>query len=100
MRAIDVANNRATGASPRGGRPQEHVSGDLVVLGAGAVFNAAVLLRSNVPHPLLGARLFEQLSITADVDLAGVDNFQGSTAFTGHGYMLYDGPHRARHAGV
>ena len=99
MRAIDVANNRVTGLALEEGGRIEHVSGDLVVLGAGAVFNAAVLLRSNVPHPLLGARLFEQLSITADVDLAGVDNFQGSTAFTGHGYMLYDGPHRSRHAG-
>jgi len=99
VRAIDVTNNRATGLTVEKGGRIEHVSGDLVVLGAGAVFNAAVLLRSNVPHPLLGARLFEQLSITADVDLAGVDNFQGSTAFTGHGYMLYDGPHRSRHAG-
>lgn len=99
VRAIDVANNRVTGLALEEGGRIEHVSGDLVVLGAGAVFNAAVLLRSNVPHPLLGARLFEQLSITADVDLAGVDNFQGSTAFTGHGYMLYDGPHRSRHAG-
>ena len=32
------------------------------------------------------------------VDLGGLDNFQGSTSLTGHGYMLYDGPHRARHA--
>ncbi len=98
VRAIDVTNNGVTGLTVEEGGRIQHVSGDLVVLGAGAVFNAAVLLRSNVPHPLLGARLFEQLSITADVDLAGVDNFQGSTAFTGHGYMLYDGPHRSRHA--
>jgi choline dehydrogenase-like flavoprotein len=32
------------------------------------------------------------------VDLGGVDNFQGSTSLTGHGYMRYDGPHRARQA--
>jgi choline dehydrogenase-like flavoprotein len=99
VRAADVANDRATGlVVERDGRV-ETVTGDLIILGAGAVFNAAVLLRSNLPHRLLGARLFEQVSITADADLAGVDNFQGSTAFTGHGYMLYDGPHRARHAG-
>jgi choline dehydrogenase-like flavoprotein len=99
VKAVDVANDRATGlVVERDGRT-ERVNGDLLVLGAGAVFNAAVLLRSNVPHRLLGARLFEQVSITADADLAGVDNFQGSTAFTGHGYMLYDGAHRAHHAG-
>jgi choline dehydrogenase-like flavoprotein len=99
VKAVDVANNHAAGlVVEREGR-EDIVSGDLVVLGAGGLFNAAVLLRSNVPHRLLGTRLFEQLSVSADVDLAGVDNFQGSTVFTGHGYMLYDGPHRASHAG-
>ena len=33
------------------------------------------------------------------VDLGGLSNFQGSTSLTGHGYMLYDGPHRAERAG-
>jgi choline dehydrogenase-like flavoprotein len=95
--AIDVAGDRALGVVVKG--RDERVQGDLVVLGAGALFNAAVLLRSSLPHPLLGRRLFEQLSVAADIDLDGVDNFQGSTALTGHGYMLYDGPHRATHAG-
>jgi choline dehydrogenase-like flavoprotein len=31
------------------------------------------------------------------VYLNGVDNFQGSTSITGHGYMLYDGPHRSKY---
>ena len=96
-RAVDTTGGRAQAvAVDRDGR-QERVAGDLVVLGAGALFNAAILLRSSLPHPLLGRRLFEQLSVSAAVDLDGVENFQGSTAFTGHGYMLYDGPHRSTH---
>jgi choline dehydrogenase-like flavoprotein len=99
VKAVEIANDHVTGVRVERDGREEAFAADLVVLGAGAVFNAAVLLRSTMSHPLLGTRLFEQVSITADVDLAGVDNFQGSTAFTGHGYMLYDGPHRARHAG-
>ena len=99
VQSIDIANDRVTGVVIASGDRLERIDGDLVVLGAGAIFNAAILLRSGVSHPMLGARLFEQLSVVADIDLVGVDNFQGSTAFTGHGYMLYDGPHRSRHAG-
>jgi choline dehydrogenase-like flavoprotein len=98
VRAVAVAAGRAQGIVAECGGREEEVRGELVVLGAGAVFNPAILLRSSLPHPLLGRRLFEQVSVTADVDLDGVDGFQGSTAFTGHGYMLYDGPHRANHA--
>lgn len=77
---------------------QRSAAGDLVVLGANALFNPVILMRSGFSHPLLGRRLNEQVSLTVFVDLDGVDNFQGSTAITGHGYMLYDGPHRGRHA--
>ena len=47
----------------------------------------------------VGRRLHEQGAIDATVFLDGVDNFQGSTSITGHGYMLYDGPHRSKYAG-
>lgn len=73
--------------------------GQLVVLGANALFNPHILLRSGLAHPLLGKCLHEQVAVTATIDLDGVENFQGSTSITGHGYMLYDGPHRARQAG-
>ena len=95
--ALSTTGGRITGVDVRREEGEETVTGELVVLGAGALFNAAILLRSGLNHPLLGRRLAEQISVDADVDLDGVDNFQGSTAFTGHGYMLYDGPHRARH---
>jgi len=99
VKSVDVEAGRARGLAVRTEEGEERVRGDLVILGAGALFNAAILLRSALPHPLLGRRLFEQLSIGAKIDLAGVDNFQGSTVLTGHGYMLYDGPHRAQAAG-
>ncbi len=72
--------------------------GERIALGANALFNPHVLLRSGLAHPRLGSGLHEQVSASVTVDLGGVDNFQGSTSLTGHGYMLYDGPHRAQHA--
>jgi hypothetical protein len=48
--------------------------------------------------PLLGKGLNEQVGVFVNIDLDGVDNFQGSTSITGHGYMLYDGVHRSKYA--
>jgi choline dehydrogenase-like flavoprotein len=104
VRSVEIQAGRATGVIVNGpsGRAAaadgERIAADLVVLGAGAIFNPVILLRSGLTHTRLGRRLFEQVSLMAKIDLAGVDNFQGSTVFTASGYMLYDGPHRADHA--
>ncbi len=95
---VVVAGQSARGVSyTQGGRAQEAQS-ELVVLGANAIFNPAILLRSQLDHPLLGRRLNEQVGIYATVNFMGVDGYQGSTSITGHGYMLYDGPHRSERA--
>jgi choline dehydrogenase-like flavoprotein len=94
VRRVDTTAGRATGVVVRAPDGDRVFAGDLLILGAGAVFNATVLERSALPHPLLGRRLFEQVSVGADVDLDGVENFQGSTVVTANGYMLYDGAHR------
>jgi choline dehydrogenase-like flavoprotein len=63
-------------------------------LGANAIFNAHILARSGHTHTELGRGLVEQASISVTVDLDDMVGFDGSTSITGHGYMLYDGPHR------
>jgi choline dehydrogenase-like flavoprotein len=92
--SLDVANNRVVGVRyERSGA--EHVArGDLVGLGANALFNPFILLRSGLADGMAGQGLVEQVSRDVIVDLRGVDNFQGSTSITGHGYMLYAGEHR------
>lgn len=100
-RAVDMAAGVAQGvvyADTR--RPGAlHVArGERVVLGANALFNPHLLMRSGLTHRLLGRRLHDQVSGLVVVDLDGMDNFQGSTSLTGHGYMWYDGPHRAERA--
>lgn len=96
--AIETTGGVATGVRyARDGRT-ELAQASLVVLGANAMFNPFLLLKSGFDEPVLGRRLHEQGAVEATVYLDGVDNFQGSTSITGHGYMLYDGPHRSRYA--
>ena len=73
-------------------------NGDVVVLGANAIFNPFILMKSGLTHERLGRNLCEQRSIGITVDLDGVDNFQGSTSGTGLGYLHYDGEHRKTRA--
>lgn len=99
VQTVETSGGLASGVTYlKDGQPQQ-ARGELVVLGANALFNPHILLRSGLPHPLLGKRLHEQVSLGVTVDLKGVDNFQGSTSMTGFGYMLYEGPHRSEHAG-
>jgi choline dehydrogenase-like flavoprotein len=90
--------SRATGVTYWRDGEVHAARGDLVVLGANALFNAHILLGSGLAHPELGRGLGEQVSRTVVVHLDGVDNFQGGTYVTGHGYALYDGPHRRQRA--
>ena len=99
VQTVETTGALATGVTFEH-RAQTHTANaDLVVLGANALFNTHILQRSGVESPALGRRLNEQVSVIVDIKLAGVDNFQGSTSLTGHGYMFYDGPHRAARAG-
>jgi choline dehydrogenase-like flavoprotein len=78
-------------------RPERDTA-DLIVLGASALFNPHLLLRSGFSHPLIGRRLHEQMPVYATLDLKGVKCYNGSTVLTGLGYLFYEGDHRADHA--
>lgn len=96
--SVDLEGGRATGVVYEHQGETRRARGDVVALGANGLFNPHILLRSGLDDPLLGRRLSEQVSVVARFLLDGVDNFGGSTSITGHGYMVYDGPHRRRRA--
>ncbi|RKZ41102.1 MAG: GMC family oxidoreductase [Gammaproteobacteria bacterium] len=96
--AVETAAGQATGVRYLKDGIEQNAKANLVVLGANAIFNPYLLQRSNLEHPLLGKGLNEQVGVYVNIDLDGVDNFQGSTSITGHGYMLYDGVHRSKYA--
>jgi choline dehydrogenase-like flavoprotein len=98
--ALEVEHTGAVATGIRwteGGR-ERSARGTLVVLGANAIFNPHLLLRSGLDGPEVGQGLVEQLSVYAHVDLDGVDGFGGSTLITAMGYPMHDGPHRAKQA--
>lgn len=101
---IEYAGNQATGVvytSPASGSKDEtRVSADLVVLGANAIFNPFIMMRSGIQHEELGRGLVEQVSLPVNVELEGVNNFAGSTIVAGQGYMMYSGEHRRKKAGA
>jgi choline dehydrogenase-like flavoprotein len=91
---VETSAGTATGVRARQDGDERVLRGETVALAANAIFNPAILLRSGFEHPILGAGLGEQLVFGASVDLAGLNGYQGSTSFSGHGLMLYDGTHR------
>ena len=97
-RHIDIGGGRAGGVVYEQQGVLKKALGNLVVVGANALFNPHLLMQSGLSHPQLGRNLHEQVGVTATIDLDGVENFQGSTSITGHGYMLYEGAHRSQRA--
>jgi choline dehydrogenase-like flavoprotein len=99
--SLDVEAGRAAGVRGRAdGREFLHKA-DLIVLGSNALFNPAILLRTN-PNGLaqVGRGITEQASVNVNVATRGLASFDGSTYQTGHGYMFYDGKHRETQAGA
>lgn len=100
VRAVDIEAGRARGVVFKQEGQERKVNGDLVVLGANAIFNPVILQRSGLDHPQLGRNLHEQYSAFAEVFLDGVDHFQGSTVVTAANYVAYDGPFRNEQASM
>ena len=98
VQTVDAAAGVARGVNYlHEGRVNQDTA-DLIVLGASALFNPHILLRSGFTHPLIGRRLHEQMPVYATVDLKGVKCYNGSTVLSGLGYLFYEGEHRRDHA--
>jgi choline dehydrogenase-like flavoprotein len=95
---IDVAGSVAKGVRYRQAGVNRAAAADLVALGANAIMNPFLLLRSGLDDGVVGRGLVEQVTVSLDVHLDGIDNFDGSTANCGIGYMRHDGVHRRDHA--
>lgn len=97
VQSVEVAGGRtATGVRYLANGREEVARGDMVVLGANAIFNPHILLRSGLAHPELGRGIGEQVGAEAVVHLDGVDNFGGGTWVIGHWYGLHGMRDRSR----
>jgi choline dehydrogenase-like flavoprotein len=93
------SRNTVSGVAFRADGKEQRATADLVVLGANALFNPFLLLRSGLNHPETGVGLCEQIGATAFITLAGMKNFQGSTITTGLGFNDMFGEHRRQRGG-
>jgi choline dehydrogenase-like flavoprotein len=98
VQTIDTAAGVVQGINYIEENAPKRDTGDLFVLGASALFNPHILLRSGFDHPLIGRRLHEQMPVYVTLDLKGVKCYNGSTVLTGLGYLFYEGEHRRDHA--
>lgn len=88
--AIDTAGGVATGVRfTREGR-EYLAKGDLVVLGANAIHAPDIFNRSGIPGYGAGRFLGEKMLAKIEVDLDGLDHFDGGTATTGFNITLLE----------
>jgi choline dehydrogenase-like flavoprotein len=74
------------------------IEGNIIALGANAIFNAHILLASGDDNPSTGRYLSEQYGLFANVFLNDFNNLGGGSALTANGYSLYDGAFRSKQA--
>ena len=98
-RAIRIEGGKATGVLVRGASGEQEFNGSLIGLGANAIFNPAILLRSGFKAPAMGCYLHEQASYLVEID-APIKNFFGGTSITGLGYHFYHEADRDKRAAV
>ncbi|PRP90675.1 Fructose dehydrogenase large subunit [Enhygromyxa salina] len=79
-------------------RRDASASAEIVALGANALFNPHILLRSGLDDGVVGRYLHEQVGVDAFIHLGGVEGFNGSTSCTGHHYRFARGDHRRERA--
>ena len=98
VESIEHSGGAASGVRYRREGKDQLARANLVAIGANAIVNPWLLLRSGLDEGVVGRGLVEQVGLGADVFLDGVDNFDGSTAGCGIGYMQHDGEHRRERA--
>lgn len=96
---IDIANKVVQGVSYIKDNREHHVHCDLAAIGAHGIMTPFIMKKSGLNDPALGKYLNEQMSISIDVLLKGVKNYDGSQYATGLGIMGLDGDFRRERPG-
>ena len=72
--------------------------GEVVGLGANAIFNAQILKNAGDSNDFTGRYISEQKGILATFFLDGLSNLGSSSIVSANGFMIYDGEHRKEYA--
>ena len=98
--ALNTKNNIVSSVLFNSNGRLAEAEGEIIALGANALFNAHILLNSGDSLPLTGKGLSEQVGMYAMVYFDGLENLGGSSIIPANGYMLYDGEHRKKHGAI
>ena len=96
--ALDTEGSKVKSVLYSANGEEKTAYGEVVAMGANALFNGHILRNSGDPNPLSGKGLSEQVGLYGYFYLDGLDNVGGSSTITANGFMLYDGPHRRERA--
>lgn len=96
--SLDTVNDHAKSVLYKQDGKDMEAFGEVVALGANAIFNAHILLNSGDTNQLTGKGICEQVGTYAHLYFDTLENVGGSSIITTNGYMLYDGAHRSDHA--
>ncbi|WP_170464350.1 GMC oxidoreductase [Ruegeria arenilitoris] len=90
VRTVDIEGGHARSVRVKGSDGKEaRLRASTIALGTNAIFNAAILQRSDVRNDALGNYLHEQAVVKVLVDTANIKAFFGGTSETGLGYHFY-----------
>jgi choline dehydrogenase-like flavoprotein len=73
--------------------------GDIIALGANAIFNAHILLNAGDKNKNTGRGLCEQAGVYVVLHYHNLSNVGGGSVIPANGFMMYDGNHRKERAG-
>jgi choline dehydrogenase-like flavoprotein len=79
---------------------QYEVEGEVIALGANAIFNAHILLNAGDKNNFTGKGLTEQIGISSYLYLRDLENVGGSSFISANGFMMFDGEHRKDHGAI
>jgi choline dehydrogenase-like flavoprotein len=97
--SLIIENKVAKGVAYSQKGATKEVFGEVVVLGANAIFNAHILLNSGDTRYYTGKGLTEQAGTYAFFYLDNVNNIGGGSVIPANGYMMYDVPTRSEYSG-
>lgn len=73
---------------------RKEARGEVVALGANAIFNAHILINSGDANKNTGRGLCEQAGVYVYFHYDGLHNVGGGSVIPANGFMMYDGEHR------
>jgi choline dehydrogenase-like flavoprotein len=96
VQRVDIQAGQVAGVQYLKDGQEQYARTEFAAVGAHAIMTPYILLRSGLKDRALGRYLNEQIAVDVQIDLAGVNNFDGGQQVSALGLMFLDGPFRSK----